>query len=78
MNLYLIARPDTDDYDVWLGAVVCANTADEARLTHPAGGEWDGKANEHWVSTRQVKVALLGKAKSVLRAGVVFGSYRHP
>lgn len=78
MNLYLIERPDDnpagyDDYD---SAVVCANSEDEARMIHPRGTDWDGKAGEwdSWVGSETVRVTLIGVATAPVK-GVVCASF---
>jgi hypothetical protein len=47
MNLYLIEQDINQDYETYDSAVVCCNTEDEARSTHP--GEYTSAVEGNWV-----------------------------
>jgi len=88
LNLYLIERTDTIDYDQYKSAVVAATSEDDARNIHPSTKsivpeDTDSITTdtyyilESWISLTQVgtlKVTLLGKAISKER-GVVVASF---
>ena len=67
MNLYLISQSVNNDYDTYDSAVVCAETAEDARLIRP---DYDLEPrSEHeidtcWASPGNVDVKLIGTADS--------------
>ena len=78
MNLYLVRRTSDCDYNEYEAAVVCAETEDAARLTHPDGysqwvnGAWDNwRGGEKWDPPDRVTVQLLGEAVEGLERSVV-------
>lgn len=82
MKLWLIKRRGDWDYDDFDAAVVAADTSDDARLTHPGGGDyvWDGdrwsmSGLSDWVSPDRVNVTLLGEAAPGIERGVVLSSF---
>jgi hypothetical protein len=74
MKLFLISQSANNGYDTYDSAVVCAETEDEARLTHPNGkDEWD---DHSWCSSpSQVKVTIIGEAAKRVSRGVVLASF---
>lgn len=84
MNIYKISRKDFANYYQWAGAVVVANSADEARFIHPDGnpnpGWWNlrGPRLRGWVHPKDVLVELIGTTPPVTNnlPYVVLGSYR--
>ena len=90
-NLYLVSQGVNSTYDNYDSFVVCCDTEEEARMTHPEGylaSIQDGvpNANGHkewwrdrsWVRRDQldkVKVEYLGKASGLLPTGVVCSSF---
>ena len=82
MNLYLISQTENNWYDTYDSAVVCAETAEQARMIHPDGkGEWDGMAEQRnqwkvtWCDAKHVKVQLIGKAAPVLLHTIICASF---
>lgn len=93
MNLYLLTRPEELNFGTWeygdcyAGAVVRANSEDEARMMHPRGNlsdisaldtSWDGTKGQSWIDAKDVKVELIGKAPDGAAPGVVFAAYTAP
>lgn len=79
MNLYLISQDHNDGYDVFDEAVVAAESAEEARNTHPfKGSNWDGKDEilPTWSPAELVKVEMIGVAKEHTDAGVICASFK--
>jgi hypothetical protein len=81
MNLYLLKQNINNGYDTFDSVVVCAATAEEARMIHPSEDvkEWDGLEGDpcvsYWVSAKDVEVELIGTAVPGLKKGVVTASY---
>jgi len=62
-NVYLISQNKYGGFDIYLSAVVCANSADEARTIHPSGKkDWDGEDTGDWVNSVDVEVEWIGLA----------------
>lgn len=83
MNIYLLARPSRGGYDTYDGAVVVAESAMRARLTHPDsdvpafGGERvDDIWLDSWVRPDEVIVTLIGQARPDAIPGVVLSSFK--
>ena len=75
MNLYLLINKNSDGYDVYDSAVVCAECKEEARLIHPDGpGAFWNLCN--WCMPEDVKVELIGEACRDLSKGLVCVSYK--
>ena len=89
MKLFLLTQPPSSRYDTFDCCVVCAESAEAAKLIHPSGllvwhGDdwwWDEKrfpsepANDQsWTSPDKVFVTYLGEATSDLSSGVVLAS----
>lgn len=74
MNIYLIERKGTIDYDEYDSAVVCAESEKDARNTHPSG---DNKyfSDSTWDSPENIKVKLLGLASEDINEGVIVASF---
>lgn len=77
MNLYLISQDKLLDYDTYDEAVVAAETKEAARMMHPNGAPWDGRAAKWptWPDVEHVKVRLLGVAVEGTEAGVICASF---
>lgn len=91
MNLYMLSRTNTVDYDEFDRAIVAAETEDAARLVHPNGyAEWapaqnawigrrpDGstwEASPTWIAPADVQVLHIGTALPGQKAGVVLASF---
>lgn len=75
MKLFLLRRcRGSGFYDVYLGAVVCAENTAEARKIHPSGRtseDW----TDTWINIEDVIVEYLGKAKTRMKKGVVCASF---
>lgn len=68
MKLWLISQKENTGYDTYDSAVVMAATADEARMMHPYGDEWDGKEDSWgtWADADKVRVEEIGLASPSL------------
>lgn len=78
MKLWLISQNKNNDYDTYSDAVVAADTKEEARMTHPIGEPWDGKADSNyssWCAAEFVSVEYLGEAKDGTEKGVICASF---
>lgn len=77
-NLYKIDRPDEADYDNYISAIICANSENEAKNTHPSGynENFNSEWNE-WIEPKTVIVTLIGTADNSINLGVVLSSYKH-
>ena len=82
MKLWLITQTVNTGFETFEGAVVAAQTEEEARRTHPnddyIAGQWIGcdPNDESWAELpEQVTVRYLGKATSDVVAGVILSSY---
>lgn len=77
MNLYLISQEVNTDYDTYDSAVVCAESEEAARTTHPSGSEWDGTFGRYssWSALADVKVKVIGIADATIPCGVVCASF---
>ncbi len=72
MKIWLISQNIMNDYDTYDSAVVFANDEMEAVSIHPNGNnDWDGT----WVNSSDVKVELIGTAKSGSKKGVICASF---
>ena len=86
MKLWLIEQSKSKHYNRYTGAVVAAETEEDARLTHPgSSGVWDGNAwytvgcfSKHlvdpteWTDPEYVTVKLLGETNQ--ESGVILAS----
>lgn len=72
MNLYKLEQNENLGYDTFSHLVVCAETAEDARLIHPDGIEsWKDEEPSWAFSPQNVKATLIGKAVADLRAGTI-------
>lgn len=82
MNLYLLKQSGHVCYDEYEGAVVAAETEDDARKIHPDGSRNDRNPADRvgwcmdWESPDAVSVTLIGVAATDTREGVILASYR--
>ena len=73
MKLFIIERTDNPRaYDIYLGAVVVAANAEEARAMHPDGRE--PITYETWTSPENVSVKYIGEA-AVGLTGVILADF---
>lgn len=77
LYLYLISQTVNKGWDTYDSAVVCAESEEEARNTHPASyvkpGEW---YLSNWTnSPEEVIVQYIGVATDGLGKGVICSSY---
>ena len=80
MKLYLISRDGYTDYDQFDSAVVCAESEQDARMTHPWDfiKDWDGVAGDDyptWVNASEVVVKEVGLAHPKTERGVICASF---
>ena len=82
MNLYLIYRKGSVDYDEYDSAVVCAKSAEDAITIHPdvQGNPVTNEPDEDmvyssWVFKKDVAVDYLGIASKELDRGVIIASF---
>lgn len=75
MNLYKISQIENNDWDTYDGAIVCAETANEARCINPDDSDnynvWIHPTKVH----QYVYVELIGKALENTQKGVVLASF---
>jgi hypothetical protein len=85
VNLYLLKRTDSVDYDEYDSCVVAAESEAAARLMHPDGYTWDGAQwlcadgtapyNSSWTTlVARLDVTLVGAAAPGV-SGVVCSSF---
>lgn len=78
MNLYLISRTDSIEYDQYDSAVVCAKHAGQARRMHPSKGlEWDTTDSHDmfaWTKPENVRVKKIGITEQKT-PGVILASF---
>jgi hypothetical protein len=83
MNIYMITRADhCNDYDVFHGAVVYAESAAAARNMHPKDGKpindpkRSAMSRDTWVTDpKQVTVRYLGVKESRTRPGIIMTDF---
>ena len=78
MKLYKISQNVNEQYDTYDSAVVCADSEEEARNTHPSGDNEDFDDDylfSMWSRPSQVKVEYIGEADVNLKKGVVVSSF---
>ena len=77
MNIYLVERDLGTGWDEYKSFVCIAQSAIDARLTHPSpyDVDWDGRSCHDWVDCRQVTVTVLGTAHGIQEARVVCSDY---
>ena len=76
--LYLISQNVNNGLETYDSAVVCAESEEEARLTHPNFRKnWDGRPTscDTWCNAQDVKVELVGIANDTAEIGVVCASF---
>ncbi len=76
MNLYLISQTENEDYDTYDSAVVCAETAAEAKVIHPGDDEEYNLTDINnykfsWAHPDDEHVKLIGIADKNISKGVV-------
>ena len=79
MKLYLVTNriPDYFSYDFYDSFVICCESADEARATHPTGELLANcRAGDEWpIEIEDVDVKYLGEADQDLPFGIVCSSF---
>jgi len=78
-KLWLLSQPGDVAYEEYIGAVVCAETEEEARNIHPSGdnSEFTYKEPRSWVNPEEVIVELIGTADdSFEEITIILNSYR--
>lgn len=80
MNLYLVEQYDNAGYETYDSMVVCAESEEAARRTHPRHGYEDvkdwGYSFSGWCSSPdKATVMLIGVADASVKPGVVIASY---
>ena len=79
MKLYLISQDSNMEYDTYDSAVVCADTPEQARLTHPNGcDDWEGEHEIYgpWCDAKDVNVEEIGLAHPNMVKGVIMASFK--
>jgi hypothetical protein len=76
-KLWLIERTDKWGYDDYDMAVVCAETEENAKLTHPDGESEVIRDDSYdsWAKYEEIKVSYLGEADESVGIGVVCASF---
>jgi len=79
MKLYLVSQSENDNYDTFSSFVVCCETEEEARNTHPGWGEdpWkDDFSHSTWCKLPSAaEVEYIGEAAEDLEKGIVCASF---
>ena len=83
MKLFLLSQDVVTCYNSYDSAVVCCDTKEEARLTHPCGyrDDWNGKHRRlnhpyhDWCEAEDVQVTEIGLAHPNTGKGVVCASF---
>jgi hypothetical protein len=80
MNIYKITQTVNRTYEVYLAAVVVAETEESAKHIHPDGeqngfNKWYKQFHNTWADPKDVKVELLGSAAPGVEKGVVLAEY---
>lgn len=81
MNLYLISQKENQCYETYDGAVVAAESEEEARNMNPQNGlpmerlDWNAYSSVWCKSIKYVQVKYLGIAGPEIKRGVVFASF---
>lgn len=83
MKIYKIEdnRDNGPRWDVWIGAIVVAESPEDAKKIHPSGGEFvewsgSGRRNYDWVDKySEIDVEEIGEANPNIERGVVLDSY---
>lgn len=83
MKLFLVTGGEDayDTYDTYDSFVICCESEEDARLTHPRGHRWDGASwgihdGHSWTpSPEKVIVKYLGEASPDLAPGIVVDSF---
>ena len=80
MNLYKISQDVNNEYNTYDGAIVAAESEEEARKIHPASGynttgysnKWDENT---WCNISDVDVKLIGTSTDCIEKGVILASF---
>jgi len=81
MKLYHVSQTENNDYDTYSDFVVCAESEEEARNTHPSQykqNPWanDGFSYSTWCrSPEQARVIYLGEAAPDVEKGIICSSF---
>lgn len=78
MNIYRLLRSGNTDYDEYVGAIVAAESEEDARMIHPDGSINETTVNTSypdWVPPNQVIVKLIGVAANGIERGVIMDSF---
>jgi hypothetical protein len=77
MKLFLISQTTNNNYDTFDSAIVAAESEDEARNTHPSGGniEEEGDYNAWATKAADVTVKYIGEAAPEIAKGVICASF---
>ncbi len=78
MKLYLVSQDQNNEYDTYSDFVVCAESEEEARNTHPArwrDNPWTERADVWCQSPDQAEVKYLGEAADDLEKGIICASF---
>lgn len=64
MNIYKITQPESNNLDIFDGAIVIAKSVEEARLIHPSQLKLTDNVypnDTSWTASENVQVELIGK-----------------
>lgn len=78
MNLYQVTRLDNGGYDSYDSFIVCCESEDVARKTHPSSTTWDDDYSHGWVKLSKIgnlEVEFLGTADPKIEEGVILASF---
>lgn len=84
MNLYLLTQDKVLGFEVYVSAVVCAESEEEAKTIHPSGDdiivgthsiEW---GDDEWPEDLEdIQAKLIGTAAANIKKGVVHYYFHH-
>lgn len=76
MKLYLVSQSVNNDYDTYDSFVICCNSEDEAKQSHPSGRIVGKLRFSDWPNEQEsINVKYLGEADPDLPAGIVCSSF---
>ena len=79
MKLYLVSQSVNNGYDTYDSFVICCNSEDEAKQSHPSGRVLEREDNflfYDWTNEQKnINVKYLGEADQDLPAGIVCSSF---
>ena len=78
MKLYHVSQDENNDYDTFSDFVVCCESEEEARNTHPGNGvdPWNDRNSGWCKSPYGTEVKYIGEAANDIQKGIICSSFR--